>query len=280
MRLTINMHVDPLELNFSNYLLSVGEGREQTYPHVAEDIIKIKNDFLVPCTSDLIGEVFPSIEIDFQDKYYAAHRAILTPKNSDVDMLNKKIMRLFPGNGIEYKSADSVCEEDLVHAYPTEFLNSLTPSGMPPHSMMLKVGAPVMLLRNLRAGGGYGLRNRTRLILLKLGSKVLEAEIATRVNRGRTVLIPRITMALSDTELPFTLRRRQFPIQPCFCMTTNKAQGQTLDFVDVYLPEDVFTHGQLYVALCRVCNSSSVAVFVNSSDGYTRNIVYPEVLQN
>ena len=54
-------------------------------------------------------------------------------------------------------------------------------------------------------------------------------------------LIPKITMAPSDTELPFTLKRRQFPIWPCFSMTTNKAHGQTLDFVGIYLPEDVFT---------------------------------------
>ena len=33
--------------------------------------------------------------------------------------------------------------------------------------------------------------------------------------------------------------------------TMNKAQGQTLDFVGIYLPQDVFTYGQLYVALSR-----------------------------
>ena len=37
----------------------------------------------------------------------------------------------------------------------------------------------------------------------------------------------------------------QFPIRLCFAMTINKAQGQTLDFVGVYLKEPVFSHGQL-----------------------------------
>ena len=144
--------------------------------------------------------------------------------------------------------------------------------------MTLKVGAPVILLRNLKVGPGTGMRNGTRLIVRDMGDKVIEVEIATGVNKGHCVLLPRITLAPSDTELPFTLKRRQFPIRPCFAMSTNKAQGQTMDFVGVYLPEDVFTHGQLYVALSRVRNSQSVAVFVNNDEGYTKNIVYKEVL--
>ena len=92
------------------------------------------------------------------------------------------------------------------------------------------------------------------------------------------MLIPRITIAPSDTELPFTLKRYQFPIRPCFVMSTNKAQGQTLDFVGVYLPDHVFTHGQLYVALSRVCSSSAVAIYTNDKQGFTKNIVYKEVL--
>ena len=103
-------------------------------------------------------------------------------------------------------------------------------------------------------------------------------EIASGVNKGKSVLIPHITIAPSDTELPFALKRQQFPIRPCFAMTTNKAQGQTLDFMGIYLPEDVFTHGQLYVSFSRVQSSSAVAVYVNNKDGFTKNIVYQEVL--
>ena len=187
-------------------------------------------------------------------------------------------MDKFPGDGKTYNSADTVAEEELQSEYPTDFLNSITLSGMPPHSMTLKVCAPVMLLRNLRAGPGNGLRNGTCLIILNLGEKVLEVEIASGINKGKCVLIPRINMAPSDTQLPFTLHCRQFPIRPYFAMSANKAQGQTLDYVGIYLPDPVFTHGQLYVALSRIHSSSSVAVYLDNEEGFTKNIVYKEVL--
>ena len=92
------------------------------------------------------------------------------------------------------------------------------------------------------------------------------------------MLIPRITINPSDTNLPFTLKRHQFPIRPCFSMSTNKTQGQTLEFVGIYLPDHVFTHGQLYVAFSRVQYSSAIAVYVNNKDSFTKNIVYKEIL--
>ena len=110
---------------------------------------------------ELIDKVFPNIEDGYSDKYWITRRAILTLKNENVDQMNEIIMNKFPGQGKTYLSADTVAEDDLQNAYPTDFLNSATLSGMPPHSMLLKVGAPVILLRNLRGGPGYGLRNGT-----------------------------------------------------------------------------------------------------------------------
>jgi ATP-dependent exoDNAse (exonuclease V) alpha subunit len=275
---TENMRVCEDEVKFASYILTIGNGTAQTHPEIGEEIIQIPHEHLVKTVDELIDKVFPNIANGYEDKYLVSKRAILTPLNDNVDKINETIMDRFPGMATVYRSADTVAEEDLHNTYPTVFLNSLTLSGMPPHAMALKVGAPVILLRNLRTGHGNGLKNGTRLILLQLGVKVLEAEIASGVNKGKRVLLPRITIAPSDTELPFTLRRWQFPVRPCFAMSTNKAQGQTLDFVGIYLPEHVFTHGQLYVALSRARKSSSVAVFVDNIDGYTKNIVYKEVL--
>jgi hypothetical protein len=54
-----------------------------------------------------------------------------------------------------------------------------------------------------------------------------------------------------DHLLPSKFKRKQFPIKLSYTMTINKTQGQTIPNVDIYLPEPVFYHGQLYVALSR-----------------------------
>ncbi|KAL8094160.1 hypothetical protein AgCh_035870 [Apium graveolens] len=78
--------------------------------------------------------------------------------------------------------------------------------------------------------------------------------------------------------------RRQLPVAPCFAMTINKSQGQSLKRVGLYLPCQVFTHGQVYVALSRVTELQGL-VIVNADsevDDKTliKNIVYKEVFNN
>jgi hypothetical protein len=43
-------------------------------------------------------------------------------------------------------------------------------------------------------------------------------------------------------------------------MTVNKAQGQTIPNVEIYLPEPVFSHSQLYVALSRATTKSNIRI--------------------
>jgi hypothetical protein len=65
-----------------------------------------------------------------------------------------------------------------------------------------------------------GLANGTRLIVVKLMQHIIDVKIATRPDKGRRVFILRLNITPFDTErMPFTLRRRQFPLQPAFSMT-------------------------------------------------------------
>ncbi|EFX62738.1 hypothetical protein DAPPUDRAFT_36790, partial [Daphnia pulex] len=88
------------------------------------------------------------------------------------------------------------------------------------------------------------------------------AEIASGKNKGEPVFLPRMSMSPTDSDLPFKLKRLQFPVLLAFAMTINKSQGQTFDRVGIYLTEPVFSHGQLYVAFSRATSREGVKVVV------------------
>jgi ATP-dependent DNA helicase PIF1 len=70
-------------------------------------------------------------------------------------------------------------------------LNCLKFNGVPNHELHVKVGCPVMLMRNMDSSSG--LCNGTFLILTKLGNRIIEAKIITGAkNIGKIVYIPRI----------------------------------------------------------------------------------------
>nr|XP_012563387.1 unnamed protein product [Hydra vulgaris] len=227
--LTENMRVRDRERDFSEWLLKLGSG---TIPGKEEDpfkgCIEIPQQCIIRENESMVEKIFGDAQ---QDDY--AKRVILTPTNVDSLSINEEVLERLHGEVKTYLSADQIDTDDLNERnnFPVEFLNSLTPSGMPTHCLKLKIGCVIMLLRNLDLKAG--LCNGTRMKNCALQNNYIDAEVLTGVSEGKRVFVPRIQLAPSDSNLPFVLKRRQFPVRLAYSMTINKSQGQTFDRVGV-----------------------------------------------
>ncbi|KRH49675.1 hypothetical protein GLYMA_07G171700v4 [Glycine max] len=253
--------------------------------------ITIPDEFLIKNYDDpihaIVEATYPSLLDNYSDTDYLQKRAFLASKKEIVDKINDYVLSLIPNNEKEYCIVDSIDKSDelLNPAFallPPEFMYSLQTSGIPNHKLKLKVGTPIMLIRNLDQTDG--LCNGTRLIITKLRSNVIEAEAITGPNSRNRTYIPRINMSPSESPWPFKLIRRQFPFIVSYAMTINKYQGQSLHHIGLYLPHPVFSHDQLYVALSRVKSKDGLHILIHDNDGnpknITSNVVYNEVFAN
>ncbi|GJZ88909.1 DNA helicase, partial [Tanacetum coccineum] len=232
--------------SFASWLLDIGDGK--TGEPDKEDPkntnwIHIPLTYCLPDTeqglSKLIDFIYDKMTLRTPSTITLQKKAIVCPKNESADMINSKVLEMVQGEMTTYLSHDEAippeCDgADTEMLYHVEHLNTLKFPGFPPHRLELKMGAPVMLLRNVNVAGG--LYNGTRMIVRQMMTKLIE--------------------------------RRQFPIKLCYAMTINKSQGQSLSKTGVYLPEPIFGHGQIYVALSRATTPHRLKILIQSQENH------------
>ncbi len=177
---------------FTKWVLNVRDGN---LPPIAEeegvdpDWIKIPSHMRLP-TEDcslrgLIRTIYPHHRCHFGDAMYLMQRNILAPKNIDVDEVNNAILEFLFEESHTYLNTNSLTPTEegasvaagvsMDSLYPVEFLDTLQFIDITNHELEFKVGVPILLLRNLNQS--IGLCNGTRLIVERLGQRVIEAEI-------------------------------------------------------------------------------------------------------
>ena len=252
-----NMRVIPAEIQFKDWLYSIGTG-------IIGDSVLIPVNMIVNSRQELYEFVFnQGFDITSNE---LLKRLILSPTNRMVDMINFEIIETINSPEQEYLSIDHPSSENPfaynAADYDVAQLNRLTPTGMPAHSIKLRVGSVIVLLVNLNTQ--KALCNGTRLIVRRLHQNLIEAETINIGNndRGVTVGICRVRTNYTDPRPDgVSFERFQFPVRVAFCMTITKAQGQTSERLGIDFSDEPFAHGQLYTALSRARSSEFIRIY-------------------
>jgi hypothetical protein len=290
---------DERSREFMEFLLAIGNGEIPAHDHDHPFLIPIPYELMVPRLAEsLLQHVYGRIndldpELIFTSQ---SNVGILTPTNLDVKRINEEILNRVRGDVRTYLSADKLITEDETERalFPIEALHAMVPNNYPPHELNLKKGCVVMCIKNIATH--LGLCNGTRLKVIDMYTHCIRAQVMYGKYAGKIFPVSRHRFEPSPQSREITkICRVQFPFKLSFAMTINKSQGQTFDRVAIYLPEPVFAHGQLYVALSRVRNFDSVRLFIQNRlhgpnkqgvcfqgdpNYYTRNIVNKQVLAN
>ena len=163
------------EKNFAKWQLEVGQGKH------TDDGGSISLPEHFKCSENtvesLINTIYPDIHTVGLSNDYFSDQTILCGINNDVDDFNKEVLEKFHGDVQIYNSADYIPNteqsgtDDLMLNYPVEYLNALKCSGLPLFQLELKIGCPIMILKNLNVKSGVC--NGSRAILKRARSRVL-----------------------------------------------------------------------------------------------------------
>ncbi|XP_060519932.1 uncharacterized protein LOC132698088 [Cylas formicarius] len=225
---------------YGNWLLRMGDGLIERAilcdTFVTADLIKIDSHFVMPTIQELIEWVYD--RVNENDVHYHS-----------VD---------------EY--ADNAATEDDEFHVSLDVVHRISASNIPPHELVLKTGAVVVLLKNLDVR--HGQCKGTKMMIVHLGDDVLEVKFLSGPRKGETINLSKIEITSSVPQVPRPIKRDR-----------------------PNLPSPCFAHGQLYVAFSRVGSSEDVCVVIENTanqaafrrrDGVklTRNVVHSNIFNN
>ena len=183
LRQNMRLQAGGVNAEFATWLTSLSRDLDMNGPIKLPEYLR-----RVTTAADLCEAVFPRAELrnPNRDPDFFASRAILAVRNDQLPPHNDMLMDELPGELKTYYADEEALTEtgEPAPEVTREFLQSLQIPGLPPSFLKLKVGAPVMLLRNFRPNA---LCNGTRLVVTRLYRYAIEGGSWLAITRVRCI---------------------------------------------------------------------------------------------
>jgi len=201
---------------------------------------------------------------------------VLFARNTDVDARNALNLSLLEGPSVVFEAADKVEADNSALARQLERDAFFSSNPLIPKTLELRVGAQVMLTKNLEQGDSVDrLVNGSRGVVKRF---VPLDEVVSRLKpeerdaaKALGGMMPEVLFANGRTRICFpetfektvymtgVCKRAQVPLKLAWALTIHKSQGESLDRVCVDL-SGCFAPGQAYVALSRARTREGLCV--------------------
>ena len=171
---------------------------------------------------------------------------VICSTRKECEEINTSCIELVEGNEVVYEALDTDHHGHLLREADHERLKRYRERL--PDKLVLKIGARVVLRRNLDIEGGWV--NGTLAVVTHLHDNCIIIQKLS--NPSHRHPIPRFHQRIEVHGASYTIMRQQFSLQLAYAVTVHRVQGCTVQKAIVCLSESFFESGQAYVALSRV----------------------------
>ena len=242
---------------------------QQVFRQSNRDFVRILQDIRIGNVNDeTVRYLREKCERPLPPNEFGIRPTVLHSKNVNVDRDNSIDLNKLPGESVSYSALDEVEVEKGSGPSVRKQLqrNSFFTACIAEQDLQLKIGAQVMLIKNLNQNTRLANGSRGKVIGFRTvkNSASSDDNLLPGVDKYPVVQFKNgLSQVIKPQKFQSRLlgmgicTRTAIPLKLAWAITTHKAQGLTLDYVIADVGQ-VFAEAQLYVALSRASDESGL----------------------